>query len=578
MEDKIIASKYEADMLSAELLKVVDLMEAGLVITDPNSPDNPVIFVNKGFTRLTGYEPEEILYTNCRRLQGPETGSAELEVIRKALESKTSARVTLKNYKKDGSAFWNQLILSPIFGESGTLVYFVGLLHEVSQEVRDEEIPSRKIRQLAFFDPLTGVLNTGRFRQELENAIESGTRCAIIRINIDRFRYINESYGEEIGDSLLQEAAERMRGSLPEDSLISRSFADDFTVMFKVGGPHDTSIHADVLNMWEQLHKPYFMSDEEIHANFSFGTTLYPDHGETAALLLSHADLTLKKSKQEYLGEPGWFNYSMLEQIHNRMQIEKKMPKALEAGEFELYFQPKGSSALCPLLVGIEVLLRWNDPEKGLVPPMDFIPIAEENGFIIPLGAWILMETCRIAKAWQDAGYPKIPISVNVSAVQFRHPQFLKVVEHALEASGLDPCFLELEVTETMLNDPVVIKEKLERLKNKGIKISIDDFGTGYSSIHYLKTLPIDILKIDKSFVQATPSSEQDSTLLQSIIRLGKSFGLTVLAEGVESQSQLEFLTASGCDLIQGYYYSRPLNRSAMEQMFAATSNQRQDQ
>lgn len=569
MEDRInVPNDDQSQITVSELLDAINSMSVGLVITNPNIEHNPIVFVNRGFTRLTGYTSEEMLMGNCKCLQGPDTDAGDLKIIQQAVVNRKPGTVTIKNYRKDGSSFWNQLTISPVFNESGALLYFAGIQIEISLAANEKVLSASRMHQLAFFDPLTGLLNKTKFREELENEIRQGDPCALVRLNIDRFRYINESYGEEVGDALLQEAADRMRRTTPAGSLICRSSADDFTVMLKSKESNHLEVHTDVLYMSELLHKPYFIHDEEIHANFSLGITLFPQHGETAALLLNHADLTLKQSKQEGVGEPGWFDYSMLEQIHNRMQVEKKMPKALEAGEFELYFQPKGSSSSSPELVGLEVLIRWNDPERGLVSPMDFIPIAEQNGFIIPLGDWILMETCKLAKRWQEEGYPKIPISVNVSAVQFRHPHFFNVVEHALEVSGLEPAYLELEVTETMLNDPIVIKEKLERLKNKGIKISIDDFGTGYSSIHYLKTLPIDILKIDKSFVQATPNSEQDSTLLQSIIQLGKSFGLTVLAEGVESASQLEFLASSGCDLIQGYYYSRPLNRTAIEQMF----------
>ncbi|WP_223066461.1 bifunctional diguanylate cyclase/phosphodiesterase [Paenibacillus caui] len=567
MEDEAYIPSPESLITTSELLEAIDLMGIGLIITNPHLKDNPVIYVNKGFTKVTGYQPEEIMMCNCRCLQGPDTNPEDLKIIKKAQIERKAETVTLKNYRKDGSHFWNQLTISPVFDQAGELMYFIGLQLDMTKEIEERENSSRRIRQLAFFDPLTGLLNMSKFKEELEKELQKGQHCALLRINIDRFRYINESYGEQIGDSLLLEAAERMKRMLGKDCLICRSFADDFIVMLKLTDSSRYEIHTYAMLLSEALRKPYFIHNEEIRSNFSMGISLYPEHGETASLLLNYADLALEQSKLDGIGEPYWFKHSLLEQIHKRIQIEKKMPKALGSGEFELYFQPKGSSSKTPSLVGIEVLLRWNDPEQGLISPMDFIPIAEENGFIIPLGEWIIKEACRLIKQWQDEGYPKIPVSVNVSAVQFRHPHFINVVENALEISGLDPCYLELEVTETMLNDPVVIKEKLERLRNKGIKISIDDFGTGYSSIHYLKTLPIDILKIDKSFIQETPVSEQDSTLLQSIIQLGKSFGLTVLAEGVESQSQLEFLAGSGCDLIQGYYFSRPLNRESMEQM-----------
>ncbi|WP_237167881.1 putative bifunctional diguanylate cyclase/phosphodiesterase [Paenibacillus yonginensis] len=568
MDDHLHLEDPGAILTASEFMKALERMGIGLIITNPNLPDNPVIYVNQGFTRMTGFEAEEILMRNCRCLQGPDTNEEALKIVKQAQLEQRAETVTLKNYRKDGSYFWNQLTISPVFGESGELLYFIGLQFDMTQEVEEREKSSLRMRELAFFDPLTGLLNMSRFKLELERELQEGHHCAIIRINIDRFRYLNESYGDKAGDSLLLEAAERMKRLIGDDGILCRSFADDFIVLLKSQDCSRYTIHNQALMLAEGLHKPYFIRNEEVRLSFSSGISMYPEHGEEGPMLLNYADLALKKSKQAGVGEPQWFQYSLLDEIHKRIEIEKKLPKALEHQEFELYFQPKGSIRSTPSLAGLEVLLRWNDPDQGMVPPMEFIPIAEENGFIIRLGEWVLRESCRVAKQWQDEGYPKVTISVNVSAVQFRHPQFIDVVENALRDSGLEPCYLELEVTETMLNDPVVIKEKLERLRSLGIKISIDDFGTGYSSIHYLKTLPVDILKIDKSFVQETPLSAQDSTLLVSIIQLGKSFGLTVLAEGVESKSQLEFLAGSGCDLIQGYYYSRPLNRAAMEQMF----------
>lgn len=231
-----------------------------------------------------------------------------------------------------------------------------------------------------------------------------------------------------------------------------------------------------------------------------------------------------------------------------------------------MFYQPKIDLST-QALTGLEALIRWNDPENGRISPASFIPIAEDSGFIVELGEWVLWEACRTNKKWQDAGYPKLPISVNVSAVQFRHPQFVRTVETVLEQTGLEPKYLELEVTESLLNDPVLIKDRLDSLKQRGISLSIDDFGTGYSSIYYLKELPLQVLKIDRTFVQNTPSSPRDNSLLQSIIQLGKSLGLTVLAEGVETKEQFDFLRQNECDQIQGFYYSRPVDSDTMEEM-----------
>ncbi|AWB45174.1 GGDEF domain-containing protein [Paenibacillus sp. CAA11] len=549
---------------SNSLWQAIDHMGVGVVITDPNLKDNPVVYVNQGFTAITGYTSEEVLLKNCRFLQGAETDQEHLETIRRSVKEQQATTITIKNYKKDGSYFWNQLIMSPIYASDGRLQFFIGLQFDVTKDVEEKKEVRSQIAHLSTYDPVTGLLSLAHFRSELEQKLSLGSRCAVIRVNVNRFRYINESYGEDTGDRLLIEIAERMKRVLGPDTQLCRSFADDFILL--LSDPKNSSELQTAAMLSDSLREPYNLGGEEIHVSFSLGVSIYPEHGETGALLLKHAELAMKQAKSEGLGQPLLFEYSLMDRLLDRMRIEKRLPVALDKGEFELHFQPK-IMASSQKLIGAEALVRWYDPVHGLVSPMEFIPLAEENGFIIPLGQWVLEEACRQAKAWQDAGYTPFPVSVNVSAVQIKHPQFIHTVERALEITGLSPEFLELEVTETIFNDPVVIKDKLNKLKSRGISISIDDFGTGYSSIHYLKTLPIDILKIDKAFIENTPGSEQDNSLLRSIIQLGKSFGLTVLVEGVETKEQFDFLSGNGCDLIQGYYYSRPLNLSGMEEL-----------
>lgn len=549
---------------SSRLMQAIDHMGIGVAITDPNLKDNPLVYVNQGFTKVTGYTPEEVLLRSIRFLQGEDTAPEHLNVIKKSIKDQKAETVTIKNYRKDGQFFWNQLIISPIFDTDGHLEYYIGLQFDVTEEVEKREAADYQLALLSNFDPVTGLLSISSFKKELDTEIGLGENFAVLRINVNRFRYINESYGEDVGDKLLVAISERLKHHFGPETAISRSFSDDFIVLL-IGdkgrpGPEEASSFLEMLRM------PYYIDEETIRIDISLGISMYPDHGMTGTLLLKHAEVAMKQGKVDYSGQPCFFNYSLLERLQKRMDIEKKMPAALENGEFELYFQPK-TLASTKELKGVEALIRWNDPECGLISPMQFIPIAEENGFIIQLGRWVLEEACFRSKSWQDMGYPPIPVSVNVSAVQFKHPQFIEMVERALEKTGLDPSLLELEVTETIFNDPRTIKEKLDKLKQHGISISLDDFGTGYSSINYLKNLPIDVLKIDKAFIEKTPESEQDNHLLRSIIQLGKSFGLTVLVEGVETQEQFDFLGGNGCDLVQGYYFSRPLDLNGMEKL-----------
>lgn len=551
------------------------MMGVGMAITDPNLKDNPLVYVNQGFEHITGYSREEVLMRNCRFLQGEETDMEHLGVIRQAIIEGRADTVTIKNYKKDGSTFWNQFIISPIIGPDGKPTYFIGLQFDVTDEIEERNASKQKIHQLSYFDPITGLLNMNRFKEvvkmELAATESESKTAAMLRVNLNRFRYINESYGEAAGNELLVSVADRIRQYFDEGTPICRSFADEFIILLpRLSDP--LQIHRMSSDLSALLKKTYPLHGEEISIGFGMGISIFPDDGQDVPQLLKHAELAMKEAKSESISDPHYFDYYLVEKLLERVQIEKKLPRALAEQEFELFYQPKVDLAT-HTLTGLEALIRWNDPEAGRISPAAFIPIAEDSGFIVELGEWVLWEACRTNKSWQDAGYPKLPISVNVSAVQFRHPQFVRMVETVLEQTGLDPKYLELEVTESLLNDPVLIKDRLDSLNQRGISLSIDDFGTGYSSIYYLKELPLQVLKIDRTFIQNTPASGRDNSLLQSIIQLGKSLGLTVLAEGVETEAQYNFLRENGCDQIQGFYYSRPVDSSSIEEMLRINEN-----
>lgn len=569
MEDDQVSSLFRPEfMLTASaLLQAIDRMGVGLAITNPNLPDNPLVYVNQGFEKITGYKREEVLNRNLRFLQGKETNKEHLAVIRKAIKEIGAATVTIKNYKKDGSTFWNQFVISPILDAEGHLLYFIGLQFDVTREVEKQQASTEQLRQLSHFDPATHLMSSNYFKElmyaELLSAQAEHTTAAVICINLNRFRLINESHGESKGNELLRQVAERLRRSFPDGTPMCRNFADEFFVLVSnITDP--LYIHTLALDLNQALREPYTLSGEAFQVGFGMGISLYPDDGSDIHQLLQHAEMAMKEAKKEALEGPHYYDQYLMDRLKTQITLEKKMIRALAEGEFELHFQPK-VNASTKELTGFEALIRWKDPVQGYIPPNSFIPIAEENGFIVELGEWVLREACKANKRWQDAGHPKLPVSVNVSAVQFRHPQFLRTVEQVLNETGLAPQYLELEVTESLLNDHVMIKDTLTALQQKGISLSVDDFGTGYSSIHYLKSLPVQVLKIDRTFVQETPCSERDNSLLRSIIQLGKSLGMTVLAEGVETKAQFEFLQQNGCDQIQGYYYSRPLNAEAIE-------------
>ncbi|WP_435923622.1 putative bifunctional diguanylate cyclase/phosphodiesterase [Paenibacillus sp. DYY-L-2] len=575
MDKDVKHARIDSIIQSSALLSSIDRMAVGLAITDPNMPDNPIVYVNQGFERITGYSREEVLMRNARFLQGEETDKNHLSVIRQAIKDGRADTVTIKNYKKDGSTFWNQFIISPIMKADGKPEFFVGVQFDVTKEMDDWNASKQQIHMLSYFDPITGLLNMNRFKEvvktELAATDSEQKTAAILRVNLNRFRYINESYGEIAGNELLVGVAQRICSCFTEGTPICRSFADEFIILLpRIADP--LQIHRMANELSSLLKQPYKLYGEDLSIGFAMGISIYPDDGKDVPQLLKHAELAMKEAKSESLSDPHYFDYYLVDKLQERVRIEKKLPRALAEGEFELFYQPKVDLTERKL-TGLEALIRWNDPEMGRISPASFIPIAEDSGFIVELGEWVLWEACRTNKRWQDAGYPKLPVSVNVSAVQFRHPHFVRTVETVLEQTGLEPKYLELEVTESLLNEPVLIKDRLDSLKKRGISLSIDDFGTGYSSIYYLKELPLQVLKIDRTFIQNTPSSQRDNSLLLSIIQLGKSLGLTVLAEGVETEEQFDFLRSHDCDQIQGFYYSRPVDSVEMEKMLREGQN-----
>lgn len=510
---------------------------------------------------MTGYKEEEVLLNNCRFLQGFDTDEKEINKIRKAIKKLKSNSVLLKNYRKDGSYFWNQFIISPIF-DNKKAIYFIGLQFDVTKQVEEKTSSQQKIQSLSNFDQLTGLMKLDYFMDTLQKMMNQPSKITIIRINLNRFRNINNSYGEHVSDGVLVEVANRLKLVFKKNP-ISRSFADDFIVLHS---PKDTmELENALLAVELELIKPYTLLGEEVSVDFSIGISQYPQDGIDVEQLLSYAALAVRQAKLDSHSTHYFFNGALAEKLDRRMTIERNFAKGLQNNEFAIHYQAK-VAADSSGIVGMEALVRWHDSEKGLISPGEFIPIAEETGFIIELGAWVLLEACKANKKWHDRGLLKVPVSVNVSAVQFVHPNFTKMVQDVLKQTGLPVRYLELEITESLLINPSMVLEKLRELKQIGVTISIDDFGSGYSSINYLKELPIDTLKIDRAFVTEIPHSPKDNALLLSIIQLGKSLGLSVLAEGVEVEEQVSFLSKSGCDTIQGFYFSRPLDEGAMEE------------
>ena len=434
---------------------------------------------------------------------------------------------------------------------------FLALIHDVTERKQMEET----IRQMAYYDSLTGLPNRNLMNDRLAVVLAHATRdqeqVAIMFLDLDNFKAINDSLGHETGDHLLQQAAKRIKNSLRQADTVARMGGDEFIVLAP-GLRHSDDAGKLAKKLIDLMSQPFKIGDNELYIGCSIGISVFPSDGTEFKTLLKNADLAMYRAKEIGKNTFKMFTASMNSQAMERLFLEKNLRKALDKNEFELHYQPK-FDLKTERISGIEALLRWTSPQLGKVSPAQFIPVAEETRLIIPIGQWVLDTACNQAKAWKEQGLPPIPISVNLSVVQFNHPLLVSDIKKVLDQTGIEPKFLELEVTESILmKDTALAVSTLEKLSALGIKISIDDFGTGFSSLNYLKDLPIDFLKIDQTFIKdfAKPTS---AAITKTIVTLAQSLGMKTVAEGVETEAQKEFLKELQCDEAQGYLFSKPL-------------------
>jgi diguanylate cyclase (GGDEF)-like protein len=386
----------------------------------------------------------------------------------------------------------------------------------------------------------------------------SGSKLAIFFMDLDRFKVINDSLGHEVGDVLLRQVADRLRAQSREGDTIARMGGDEFVVLIE---NHDSlkDISAYAQRLVEQLSAPYLLGKKDCHVTLSIGISVFPSDGNDSQALLKAADVAMYRAKE--MGRNNYQYYLPSMNVHTleRLELESDLSRALERGEFLLHYQPKVEIAT-GLITGTEALLRWKHPVRGLVPPMDFISLAEDTGLIVPIGEWVLATACAQNKIWQDLGLANLGIAVNLSARQFSDSMLLAKLTRIIHASGIDPSTLELEITESVvMSHGECAVGVLEELKSIGVQIAIDDFGTGYSSLGYLKRFPIDTIKVDRSFIRDIPADSGDMKIARAIIAMAHALRLNVVAEGVENAEQLKFLGAQRCDAVQGYFLFRPL-------------------
>ncbi|HRK77138.1 MAG TPA: EAL domain-containing protein [Thiobacillus sp.] len=438
-----------------------------------------------------------------------------------------------------------------------------------------EQVQMAKIEldHLAHHDVLTGLPNRILLHDRLAQAValtrRSGKKLAVLFMDLDRFKHINDSLGHSVGDQLLQSVGQRLLGCVRQSDTISRLGGDEFVALLPdIDHPEDAALSAQ--KMITAIALPHRIDQHDLHIGASIGVSIYPEDGLDAETLIKHADTAMFHAKDNGRNTYAFFEQEMTARAIARQSIEASLRLALERQEFVLHYQPK-INLLSGTIVGIEALVRWQHPQRGLLIPADFVSIAEDSGLILPLGRWVLHEACRQARAWQDAGLPPVPIAVNTSALEFRARDFLKTLRATLDASRLEPRYLELELTESVLmRDAASADSVLHALADMGVKLAIDDFGTGYSSLSYLRQFPINTLKIDQSFVNQITSNPDDATIVSAVISMGKSLKQRVIAEGVETAEQAAFLLARHCDEGQGHFFGRPVGAAALAVLLQA--------
>ncbi|QOY93502.1 EAL domain-containing protein [Massilia sp. UMI-21] len=538
-----------------------------IVITHCEGDEHRIEYVNPAFERITGYALADIKGMDPRFMKIAGCDEDERERIREALRRKEGVRVVLRNMRKNGEVFWNDLRIDPVSSGDGEITHFVGVINDIT-EARHYE---RRLHHLAHHDPLTGLANRTLLQERLRFAIDhaalQGCMVALAFLDLDNFKHINDHFGHEAGDTVLREVAQRLRACMREDDTIARVGGDEFVLLIC-----NPASHAQVADLIERVRRAV-MAQVEVNGHHilpgtSIGVSVFPDDGDSPDKIMRAADAAMYHAKT--LGKNNFQFYSSeLNQIvHEHLMLEANLSRAIRDHELVLDYQPR-VDLRSGKVVGAEALVRWRHPVDGVILPERFIPVAEETGLIVPLGDWVIDEACRALKAMEALGLDDFVIAVNLSARQLRQRQFAERLGEKLRHHGVRADTLELEVTESQLmHHPDEALEALSQLKALGVRLSIDDFGTGYSSLSHLQKFPVDYIKIDRSFL-GDVGHDGHLVITRAIIDLGHNLRLKVVAEGVETREQIAFLRQHDCDQMQGYYFSPALPRETLQELVA---------
>jgi diguanylate cyclase (GGDEF)-like protein/PAS domain S-box-containing protein len=545
---EMVKGKSRKEALLA-LQKAVETMQTGVTITDP---EGKILYINPAEAAMHGYSVEEIMGKDARILGPPEIWRPMSQPILKSFRRETT------NARKDGSTFPVQLTSDVVMTPEGNIFAVITTSEDITDRMKNEET----IRKLAFYDALTGLPNRALFNDRLSQSLVKARRhgevLPVMFLDLDRFKNVNDTLGHGTGDLLLIAAADRLKKIVRESDTVSRLGGDEFVMMFPdMDTPGDVSMVAR--KILERMSEAFILNGVEVYVTASIGISMFPQNGSDGEDLLRNADAAMYFAKDQGRNNYQFYNSAINDSSIRKIRMESDLRKAVNEKEFVVYYQPqldlrKGNIA------GAEALVRWHHPEYGLLSPLEFIPLAEETGVIASMGEFLLLTACAQNKAWQEAGFPHIRVAVNISTYQFIQKGFMEMLKKMLEELELEPKYLELEFTESIvMKNTNLISSTFNELRSLGINCSIDDFGTGYSALNYLKYLPISGLKLDQSFVASLSKDPSDEAISRAIITMAHELNLKVTAEGVETVQQLEFLCSHRCDEAQGFLFSEPL-------------------
>lgn len=534
--------------------------------------DGQYLRANPALARIYGYESPSDLIANLSNIGGQlyVNPSRRGEFVRQMQENGSVKNFISEVRRRDGSVIWISENGRAVRDETGALLYYEGSVEDVTESRRYQQ----RLEHQATHDALTALPNrallSDRLRQAMAYARRYNQIVAVVFIDLDNFKLINDSLGHETGDNLLKAMSERMCENVRGSDTVARMSGDEFVILLR-NEKGEEGVNGAVQRIIRAICRPWRDQNQEIIVTCSAGISMFPRDGDDAATLLKNADAAMYRAKELGRNQVQFFTEEMSAVVRQRLDLQTRLHRALELGEFVLHYQPKVDLAT-RRIIGMEALLRWQLPGEPMIGPDVFIPLAEESGFIVPLGEWVLREACRYTRQLHAAGFTGLQVAVNISARQFHQRDLTHRIRSILDECGLAPGFLQLELTESLvMHDAEQFVATLEALDKLGVQLAVDDFGTGYSNLAYLKRFPVSRLKVDRAFVRDIATDPDDATIVKAVISLAHSLGLGVVAEGVETAEQLDFLAANGCDEIQGYLISRPVPQGQFECLLQET-------